>query len=528
MIIDGLFIYHLIKELNGHLTDARLEKIYQTNPDVFLFVFYRQGQRNYIELSLNSQSIGVFLTDEPKNDRMTSQFLITLKKHLESAILKEIKQYETDRVMIFEFITYDFIDGPVPIQLILELMGKHSNLILVKDKKIIESYKKMFFEEGRQLIPQADFEFFPSNKRPFSEMTLNDFDSPKTIVDHFMGISPLLAQYIFEHKKLPLDLPFKPTRSLKTQKAYMADIFPDDEEKIHFETLSSLFQTRQEKKRKSTSSHQIFIERQLQKYLKKKELIEASIEQSIESLNMKNKADLIYESLIPLSEKRSSIAVNDQEILLDPNLTLNENAQKFYQEYQKSKRAITHQNEQLNLTKELIDTFLTFETYFQISEVDQLIDLEEELKIYGYQTKRKIISKKKNTLPKITKIVDENAIYYIGKNSKQNDYLIHQIAQKGDVWFHVKDAPGGHIILQTNQLSEPVIRKAAKLAALFSSLRFSSSIPIDYTEVKNLRKIPGKPGFNVTYKTYQTIYIDLDEAFMKNYLNSSLESKSFE
>lgn len=520
MIIDGLFIYHLIKELNQALSDARLEKIYQTKNADFLFVFYRQGIRKYVELSLDSQTMGLYISENPKNERETSQFLITLKKHLESAILKEIIQHETDRVIIFEFITYDFIDGPVPIRLILELMGRHSNLLLVKQNKLIESFKKMFFESGRQLIPQAEFEFFPSDKTPFNQMTKADFDLPKIMLDRFMGISPLLAHYMYEHRILPTDIPLNPTRSTKTQKAYIADVFPLDEEKIHVDTISKLFETRQIVKQKSTSSHQIFIQRQLQKYMKKKEMIELSLAESVKKQEVKDKGDLIYQSMIPLHEKRSSIVVLDQEIMLDPNLTLNENAQKFYHEYQKSKRAVIHQTEQLELTKELIQTFETFETYFNISNQDQLNDLEDELKLYGYLSKaKKTTKKKKLDVPKLSKIQDDDATYFIGKNSKQNDYLIHQIANREDYWFHVKDAPGGHIIVQTDNLTEKVLRKAAKFAALFSNFRFSSSIPIDYTQVKFLRKIPGKPGFNVTYKSYQTIYIDIEDTFREEYLN---------
>lgn len=517
MIIDGLFIYHLIRELNQNLMDARLEKIYQTKSSDFLFVFYRQGQRSYLELSLDPETLGLFMSDSSKQDRESSQFLITLKKHLESAILKEITQHQTDRVIIFDFIIYDFIDGPVPIKLIVELMGRYSNLLLVKDQKLIESYKKMFFEEGRQLIPQASFEFFPSDKKPFTTMTKDDFDNPKVMLDRIMGISPSLASYMFEHRVLPLDIKLNPTRLLSTSKAYIADIFPLDLDKKHYQTISELFLTRPLTKQKSTSSHELFIERQLAKQLKKKEMIELSLTSSIEKQAIKSDADLIYQSLIPLDEKRSSISVFDRVIELDPNLTLNENAQKLYALYHKAKRAVIYQQEQLELTLSLIETFQTFQTYYHISNLDQLSDLEEELKLFGYMSKSKVTKKKKHDAPKISKIIDEDATYYIGKNSKQNDYLIHQIANRENYWFHVKDAPGGHIVVQTEKLTEKVLRKAAKLAALFSDFRYSSSIPIDYTQIKFLKKIPGKPGFNITYKSHQTIYIDLDEGFIKEY-----------
>ena len=231
---------------------------------------------------------------------------------------------------------------------------------------------------------------------------------------------------------------------------------------------------------------------------------------------IKENADLIYASLIPLDEKRSSIDVFGNTIILDPTLTLNENAQHFYAYYQKMKRAIIHQKFQIEQTADQIQHFDLLKTYLAISTFEQLVDLEEELKPYGYKTQTKT-NKKKHQKPILSQISDEQATYFIGKNSAQNDELIHKTARRSDYWFHVKDAPGAHVIVQTAHLNELVLRKAAKFAALFSRMKYSSSIPVDYTFVKHLKKIPGKPGFNVTYTTYSTIYIDLDEDFIKQY-----------
>jgi predicted ribosome quality control (RQC) complex YloA/Tae2 family protein len=110
--------------------------------------------------------------------------------------------------------------------------------------------------------------------------------------------------------------------------------------------------------------------------------------------------------------------------------------------------------------------------------------------------------------------------YAIGKNNLQNEYVTNVYAQKEDYWFHVKDAPGAHVVVNAKTLTEPILRKAAMLAAYYSSLRFSSSIPVDYTKIKYIKKIPGVAGYKVTYQKQQTIYIDIDEQKLQTYLKN--------
>ena len=155
MVFDGFFVYHLVQELNTQLEKARLEKIYQTNEMSFVFVFYSRGQRMFMNLNLSSHNFGAYLTQTKNESTQNSQFLNSLKRNLEGAIVQNISQYKTDRVMIFNFTISDFIDGTITKQLIFEAMGKHSNLLIIKDGLIVDTFKKMFFAEGRQLIPQA-------------------------------------------------------------------------------------------------------------------------------------------------------------------------------------------------------------------------------------------------------------------------------------------------------------------------------------------------------------------------------------
>lgn len=514
MIIDGLFIFHLINELNADLKNNRLEKITQINEELFIFTFYYQKKRFYLNINLNAQEFGCYLNANFSDDKIQTQFYNNLKKHLETAILKEIVQYKTDRVLNFIFIKYDFIEGPIEINLIFEMMGRYSNLLLVQNNILIDSYKKMFFESGRQLIPGASFEFFPQNKLEFTKITIEDLKDPKYLVDNYMGVSPFLARYLYNNNKLPLELNLNPTISLTTKRSYFTNIFSSTDEIKHVYNISELFINRVQKDNKKTSSHEIFIVKQLDKMTKKLEELKLLLEKDYENLKYKDDADLIYESLLDLKENRSIIVHNNKTINLDPTISLNENAQNLYQKYHKAKRAIkihealiAEQNLKLNHLKELY-------TYYNISKPNELDDLEAELILYGYKEQRK---SKKNKLPVIAKFEDSDALYFVGKNSKQNIYLINELAQKNDYWFHVKDAPGAHIVVKANELSENIIRKAAKFASLYSDLKASSSIPVDYTQIKHLKKIPKRPGFNVTYKNFKTIFIDLDEEFINEH-----------
>lgn len=521
MAFDGFFIYQLIKELNQNLVKARLEKVYQNDEFSFIFVFYLRGERKYLHIYLSPNRFGIHLSKHQTQNQASSQFLNTLKKHLEGAILENVTQYETDRVITLNFTAYDFIDGPVSKKLVFEAMGKHSNLLLVKDNVIVDTLKKMFFEEGRQLLPQAEFEYFPSDKKSFLHIDYSHIFSPKDIVDQYMGISPFIAKYLFEHKIQLESIECMPTRDLNTKKDYVFDIFDKSHEKIYFNSISEMMDDQKEEKKISFLSHQLFIDKQLKKYEKKRIQYEEMLIEAEAKLNQKRYGDLIYQSGLDMSSKYSSIELGGENIILDPMKTLNENAQDFFKLYQKGKRGLLHIQDQIRQNDELIELFNDFKGFLSFATADSLKDLEKDLIPYGYKgVKIKVVHSKKVSKPNVLRIQDQDIIYTIGKNNLQNEYITHELAQKDDYWFHVKDAPGAHVIVNTNKLNEEILRKACMLAAYFSSQRESSSIPVDYTLIKNIKKIPGLPGYKVSIKNQQTMYIDIDIDKITSYLKN--------
>ena len=518
-MIDGLLLYHLKNELHDALNKARLERIIQIDDVSFELTFYRFGDKKYIRINVHPKDFAIYLTHNKSQQVVTTQFSQSIKKELTGAILDSVTQYETDRVIILNFIAYDLIEGPTNKELIFEAMGKYSNLILTSKGKIIDTYKKMFFDTGRQLLPHADFDFFPSDKKPFTDFTFDKINHPKDISNTYMGISKLTATYLFDRQIKPLNLDIKPTYDSQINDVYFADIFDDSHNKDYMSTISSLFDRPKKSMKQSKVSYAQFIDKQLQKYQRKDEQLKAQRAQNQEKLLAKKKADLIYQSLLPLTSKHSSINVNGEEVFLDPTLTLNENAQHFYQIYQKAKRGIDPIDTQIEANRQLIHLFHTYQTYLDISEGNDLNDLSSDLATFGYKSKVKVSSQKKKQLPNILKITDDDAVYLLGKNDIQNAYITHQLANSNDMWFHVKDAPGTHLVVQTNELSEAIIRKAAMLAAYHSSLSLSSSIPVDYTLIRYLKKIPKTPGYRVTYTHQKTIFIDIDQIQINTWLN---------
>ncbi len=512
MAFDGFFIHHLINELNGELSRGRLEKVQQKDDTRFLFTFYQNRSRKRVVFQLESNLYSVYITRKDDQATQSSQFLVALKKHLEGAILKGIEQYMTDRVLIWRFLVHDFINGPTEKQLIFEAMGRHSNLILVADGKIVDCFKRMHFETGRQLLPLAPFEFFTAIGKPFTEIDYSTVEKPQDLVKNYLGISPLLASHLFENRLMPQEIQIEPTKDVTHNRIYAFDIFSDQVEKITYPTLSELLDDRAKRSQISTKKHETFIRQHQQKLFDKRSKILESIDETTKTLRIKDEADLIYQSGHDLKAYLARIDVEDQTIELDPTLTLNENAQKKYRIYHKAKRGLSHLKKREKEVNELIDLFETFTINLELSGPENITDFENELVEFGFQTNQTRKSGKKDRKnPSYLEIHDENARYLVGRNSHQNAFITHELAHRDDYWFHVKQAPGSHVVCQTETLEEHEIRRAAQLAAYHSKLRFSESIPVDYARVKDVRKLSGRPGYQVTYRNYKTIYIDIDE-----------------
>jgi len=514
MALDGIYTHYLIKELNESIENTRVESIW-LNGLMFVFSLYIQKQRHHLIINLNASFTSTYLTKlaPPKKDNST--FLGQLKKYLEGGILNNITQYKSDRVIEFNFTVYDYIYGPVKRKLIFEAMGRHANLYLIEDGKIIDLYKKMFVLEGRHLIPNATFSYFLSDKQDASQYVFDPLLSPKDITNKYLGISLRLAKYLHQTGKHPFKLDVSPTLSPKENKSYFFNIF--ETPTLSFNFLSEALDSRVMDFKDHKTVYKSFIQNQLKKLDKKQIQLTKQLESAKDMLLDKEKGDYIYSSGLNLKQTLSYIG----DIPLDDTVNLTKNAQKFYNRYQKGKRAIDFLEPEIQKVRSEKEVFENYLIELQLTDNDSLNDFKEILEPYGFMKQKNKKHRPTKHKVKLLTISLDDTLYFIGKNAHQNAHLVNQLGQSNDYWFHVKDAPGSHVLVRTFELTEKVLRTAAMLAAHFSSINTSSSIPVNYTLFRYVSKIGGRPASFVKIKNEKTIYIDIDNEIIDNILQNA-------
>ena len=207
----------------------------------------------------------------------------------------------------------------------------------------------------------------------------------------------------------------------------------------------------------------------------------------------------------------------DIEIVLDPKKSPIENMEKYFTKFKKLRKSIPHIEDQINLAKDELHYFDLLLHQIENATLKDIEEIKDELEDKKY-IKKKTTKKKRNKTPNYDTYIDQDGIeIVVGKNNIQNQYITHKLAKHNDVWFHTKDTTGSHVVVRSPfPLSETTIRTASQLAAYYSKARHSSSVPVDYVEVRHLKKVPGHIGSFVTYKNNKTMYIDPDIEFIIN------------
>lgn len=535
MSFDGIFLNKLIKEIE-YCKTGRISKISESSETDFILTIRRERSNLNLMLSFSSDFARIHFTtkhfDTPKTPK---SFTMLLRKHIEGYFIEDLYQYENDRVVVFKLAGYSEMKDYTHKYLICEIMGRYSNLILTDENyKIIEVLKKDGVGEfNRTMLPNATYEFPITDKVNPYKLTKDELlnikvDNPKEMLAKFNGISLLLAEscftndFVMENFYNAINMQINPV-IIRTKKGKKDFYFtPLNNEVIEsYETISTLLDNYYYeadtafKIKQKTNDLLSFINRQITKYQKKVIKLEQEINDSLLADEYKVMGELLL-SYPHLKEKTDKVDVYNyytnetQTITLDPKYDVITNSQKYYKKYQKAKSAIFYITEQIEKTKDEIEYFKVLLSQISNATLNDALEIKEELIENKYilaTTSSKQTKKKRIEL--LTYIVDDVYIS-VGKNNLQNEYLTHKYAKPNEYWFHVKDAPGSHVVLHTENLTENLIRTSALLAASYSSISQSSSIPIDYTQVRNIKKIPGKRNCFVTYTKQKTIYIDPD------------------
>lgn len=547
MALDGILLHKIVQKIKPEFP-ARINKIYQVSNSEILFQLKTQTTRKNLIVSCHTIYNRLNLTERSyPTPEEPSSFVMLLRKHLESATIQSIEQGGLDRYVCLECHMRNEIGDKVIRYLYIELMGKYANLIFVDSNgKIMDALKRIPpFENNRRTIqPGAIFketEVQPDKIDPFHATT---YDPTLTLTKQFHGFSPFLSKEVEYrlHNNESFTSIMKEIENSNT--LYISNL--NNEAVFHciplthiqspsksyplLEGLDIVYFHKEEQDRIKDLAGDIyrFVNHELKHQKQKLPKLQASYEESLDCDKWREYGDLLYANQHVTTKGETSLQLPSFEdgslitIPLDPKLDIKSNAKKCFQKYNKAKKGQVYILEQIEICQNEINYFDGIQQQLDLSNFDDAKEIQQELVELGYLKKKvsKIRkAKKKETLPKVSKITLPNGIQIsFGKNNLQNEALTFKLANKNDMWFHTKDFHGSHVVVLSQELDEDTIRSAAQIAAYYSKGRDSSSVPVNYAQIKTLKKIPGaKPGM-VSLSTYKTIYIDPDESLIDSLL----------
>ena len=554
MTFDGLFTNAMIHELNQTLQNGRVTKISQPYPNEVILTI-RANRTNYpVLLSANPRYARFQITQIPyTNPAVPTNFTMMLRKYLEGAKLLKIKQLDNDRVVYFEFLTRNELGDKRTLLLSAEIMGRYSNVILINQStnKIIDTIKHVGMDQNRYrtLLPGATYRQPPTQNKenPFEqdsntfEELLQKYPNREVLADNllkqYQGISRdnalALADKLHSSNNFVQafnDFLAMTEDPIPTMNSNNFSIFTDNPNDKKFTTLSEMldvfYHTKANRDRVQQQGGQLLyvIRKNLQRNKKKLKKLSNELKATENADEYRIKGEVLTTYLYQIKRGMTKIALpnfydNNKEITisLSNQLSPSQNAQKYFKKYQKLKNAVTFINEQIELTKKEVAYLEEIQTQIELATPADLNDIKTELQQEGYIKKKQQKSKHSSRV-KINKpesfIASDGTEILVGKNNLQNEKLTLHTAKKADIWLHAKNIPGSHVIIKSNNPSDETLFEAAMLAAYFSKFRSSANVPIDYVQVKNIRKPNGsKPGF-VIYEGQKTLTVTPTEDFV--------------
>lgn len=564
MALDGITISGLVRELNHTLVGGRINKIAQPETDELLLTIKNQRTQYRLLISASASLPLIYLTESNKISPLTApNFCMLLRKHIGSGKIISITQPSLERIICFHIEHLNELGDLCQKKLIVEIMGKHSNIIFCDENdRILDSIKHVpaHVSSVREVLPGRDY-FIPITQEkadPF-ELNMDTFlekvcsqplSIAKAISASVTGISYVSAEEIAYRASLDGDASmdslseserlhlagtflrfvdmirngeFQPMIAYKEKEpvdfAAINMSMYQDYEAVFFDSISKVLETFYAQKNVLT--------RIRQKSTDMRKVIQTALERNRKKyeLQLKQMADTekkdkyrIYGELIntygygvaPGAKSFEALNYYTNEMIqipLDPTLSTTDNAKKYFEKYNKMKRTAEALEIQLAETKSDIEHLESLSTAMDIalSEAD-LSQLKEELIQYGYMKRKNTTGKKaKFTSKPFHYISSDGYDMYVGKNNFQNEELTFQFANGDDWWFHAKGQPGSHVIVRSKgeEMPDRTFEEAGKLAAYYSKGRQAPKVEIDYIQKKHVKKPNGgKPGFVVYYTNY--------------------------
>lgn len=546
MSFDGFFLHHMTEELRQQLLYGRIQKINQPFEQELVLQIRSNRQNHKLLLSAHPVFGRIQLTNTSfENPAVPNTFIMVMRKYLQGATIESIEQIDNDRVLEISVSNKNEIGDSVAATLVIEIMGKHSNIILM-DKasgNIIEAIKHVGFSQNsyRTILPGSTYVAPPQtgNRNPFTisdeklfEILQTEDLSACSLQKLFQGLGRDTAAELSQHltsDKLKTFRAFfaSPTQAHLTTKSFAPILFSDSQKE--FPSLSQLlddfYQDKAERDRVNQQASELIhrVENELEKNRKKLKKQEQELVATENAEESRQKGELLTTFLHQVPNNQDQVELDNYytsekiTIVLDKALTPNQNAQRYFKKYQKLKEAVKHLTGLIEETKETIQYLESVETALSQASLTEIAEIREELIQTGFIRRRQREKIQKRKKPEKYLSTDGQTIILVGRNNLQNDELTFKMAKKEELWFHAKDIPGSHVVITGNlHPSDDVKTDAAELAAYFSKARLSNLVQVDMIEVKKLNKpTGGKPGF-VTYTGQKTLRVTPDEAKIKS------------
>lgn len=568
MALDGIYIYSILCELKNKFIGSRISKINQPEKDELNFLIRGIDNKNYrLLISASSSYPKIHITDNSKKNPLTPpMFCMVLRKYLLNSKIVDIRQIETDRIIIFDFQSVDDLGFNSIYSLIIEIMGRHSNVTLVRarDNIVMDSIKHITPEINRfrSLYPGIEYVYPPKSERlnPFNfsrEDFLNYLSDRYLPIDEkmcskvFIGVSKSLSKEIMfrlqqnvEEGNINPDTAYghidKLFTSIKncnfsyniySENGIIKDFSCidltslDHMNKVKYNSSSELLENFYFEKDKADrlNNHSIDLQRivntNLDRCLKKDEILNKKLIECQSKDKYRLYGELLTANIYVIKKGDKNVTLQnyysddlkDITIQLNENKTPSENIQAYFKKYNKLKTTEKMAKIQLEANSKEIDYLQSvFTNIKNCEDYSEIEEIKKELIDTGYIKFNKKNNKKSPKVSKPYHFISSDGIdIYVGKNNFQNDYLTLKFADKKDIWMHTKNIPGSHVIIKNRAepLPDKTLEEAAGLAAYYSKAKHSNNVAVDYTEVKNVKKPSGaKPGM-VIYLTNRTVNI---------------------
>lgn len=576
MAFDGITIAGLVHELQQTIEGGRISKIAQPEKDELLFTIKTYKNNIRLLVSASASLPLMYLTEENKPSPMTApNFCMLLRKHIGNAKILKVSQPGLERIIELTLEHLDELGDICKKRLIIELMGKHSNIIFCRDDNtIIDSIKHISAQVSsvREVLPGRNW-FIPQTTEKLNPLSVSEDEfigtirsvpakTGKTLYQKLTGISPVMGEEICTLASIDSDLPantlsdtelyhlyhtFQGVMEEIAEKRFSPNIVylalsPEESEwepaefsalpltclsggNYQVRTFSSISRVlenyyasknRFTRIRQKSSDLRRIVQTALERNYKKYDLQEKQLKDTEKREKYKIYGELLntYGYELTGGEKKLTCLnyyTNEEvTIPLDDQMTAQENAQRFFEKYNKQKRTFEALNELIQETKKEIDHLESISTALDIAQQEaDLLPIKEELMEYGYIKKRHSGAKKPKLTSKPFHYLSSDGFHmYVGKNNYQNEELTFKLATGNDWWFHAKGIPGSHVIVKAEgrELPDRAFEEAGALAAYYSKGRDNDKVEIDYIQKKFVKKVAGSaPGFVIYHTNYSLV-----------------------